>query len=181
MDNRKHTVLLLDDEESILNSLCRELRQSDREIVHFSEVDKAIDYLMINHVDLIISDYRMPIMNGVEFLTKVKKIQPDLMSIILSGNSDLDFLKDAINEVGIYRFVSKPWENFELKTTISCALEFKELQAENKKLADEVREKNNHIYKQQKELDRFETIQPGITQVDWDDDGAILINENSVE
>lgn len=180
MKNSKHKIVLVDDDEQILKALCREFRSNTREIASFIYPEEAISYLSVNRVDIVVSDYRMPEMNGVDFLTKVKKVQPETIRIILSGNPDLEFLKNAINEVGIYRFLAKPWDSFQLQTAISHALEFKDLTIENKILADEVRQKNDYIQKQKDELERLEQMQPGITQVNWDDDGAIVINEENI-
>lgn len=114
-------ILLVDDEQNVLNALKRELKD-DYEIEAFSSPVEAL--LRCNDVsfDLVISDYKMPAMNGIQFLKQLGKIQPDASRLLLSGEADIDALVSAINETHIYRFLAKPWDKIELQTSIVQAL-----------------------------------------------------------
>lgn len=119
-------ILLVDDEQNVLNALQRELKD-DYEIEAFTCPVEAL--LRCNNVsfDLVISDYKMPAMNGIQLLKKFVNFQPDAGRILLSGQADIDALVSAINETHIYRFLSKPWDKIELKNSIEQALAFRKI------------------------------------------------------
>jgi len=135
----KLTLLLLDDEQDIINSLKRVLRK-DYDIVTFTDGPLALEYLENNHIDIIISDMRMPVMDGAEFFTLSRENQPHAIRILLTGYSDIDTTIKAINDGGIYTYIGKPWENQELKLLLDKASEHyllkKETRELNKKLSD---------------------------------------------
>ena len=174
-----YRILLLDDEENIVNSLKRSLRKiSDWEIETFTSGAEALRRANSSSFDLYISDFRMPEMNGVEFLTEVKKIQPNSARIILSGYTDLKALVGAINEAEIFRFINKPWNDYEIILTIEQALKYKDMLTENLYLANQVREQNEKLNENEKLLTKLEEHSPGITQVNWSDDGSITIDDD---
>ncbi|MGH8849761.1 MAG: response regulator [Casimicrobiaceae bacterium] len=177
-------LLIVDDEVHVLNALRRMLLNAaappalpDLQLKTFSAPVEAIEHLNNHRVDLVISDYRMPVMDGVSFLTRVKELQPDAARIILSACTDMEGIVRAINEAGIFRFVSKPWSDTELKTIVSQVLEHRELLVENRRLADELRCQRGLISRQQLELARLEAESPGITRVRWTEDGGVLLEE----
>jgi response regulator RpfG family c-di-GMP phosphodiesterase len=98
--------------------------------------------------------------------------------MILSGYADLNGLIAAINEAGISRFISKPWNDYELVSAIGQALALRDLTLENQMLADQARLANGKISPQEIELKRLEAEEPGITHVVWDTDGSVLIDES---
>lgn len=114
-------ILLVDDEQNILNALKRELK-NDYEIEAFTNPAEAL--LRCNDVsfDLVISDYKMPVMNGIQFLKQLALIRPDASRLMLSGEADMDALISAINDTHIYRFIAKPWDSNELHASIIQAL-----------------------------------------------------------
>ncbi|MEP6679192.1 MAG: response regulator, partial [Betaproteobacteria bacterium] len=118
---------------------------------------------------------RMPEMDGAAFLTRVKEIRPDTARIILSACADLDGIARAINDAGIFRFVTKPWSDPELKGAIVDVLAFRGLQLENRRLANEVRRQRSTISRHELELERLERESPGITHVRWSEDGGVLL------
>ncbi len=117
MDNI--TILFVDDELSILSTLKRLLRREPYDILTAESGQQGLDILANKAVNIVISDMRMPHMSGAEFLQQVKQHYPHTKRIIMSGYADIDAVVDAVNQGGICHFISKPWDNDELKTIIS--------------------------------------------------------------
>ncbi|MGX9416168.1 HD domain-containing phosphohydrolase [Vibrio sp. RC27] len=140
----KLNLLLLDDEPDILKSLTRVLR-FDYQVVSFNNGHEALAYLEENTVSIIISDMRMPEMDGAEFLTKAREICPDSIRFLLTGYSDMDSTIRAVNEGGIHTYIAKPWDNEGLKLTLSKASELFELRRQKKALTDELQQKNAQL------------------------------------
>jgi len=115
------TLLLLDDEENVLRSLVRLFRRDGYRILAAGNVRDAFDLLAINDVQVILSDQRMSDMSGTEFLGRVKMLYPDTIRLVLSGYTDLNTVTDAINRGAIYRFLTKPWNDDELRKHIHQA------------------------------------------------------------
>lgn len=173
-----YRILIVDDEDNIVNALKRCLRKiTDWEVEAFTSGTEALRRAEAISFDLFVSDYRMPEMNGVEFLSAVKNIQPNAARIILSGYTDLEALVGAINEAEIFRFIHKPWNDYELILTIEQALKYKDMLTENIFLANQVREQNAKLKKNDILLTKLEEQSPGITQVNWSDDGSITISD----
>ncbi|MDR3387871.1 MAG: response regulator [Rudaea sp.] len=181
-----YRIMLVDDEPNILSALKRVLATipvdtldgEKPEIETFTSTDEALIRASSIPVDLVISDYRMPGMNGIEFLSRVIAYQPNIARLILSGNADLDAVVEAINKLQIFRFITKPWHDFELKSSISQALAARALAVENQQLADVVRVQNDRLKRHEAELQRLETESPGITKLKRSADGGILIEDD---
>ena len=183
-------ILIVDDDESILKALRRLLtmtpctvgEQSFKLTVDlFSTPLDALEKAKHTPYDLVLSDYRMPVMNGVEFLRAFRKIQPDAARLILSGYADLNGLIAAINDAGISRFISKPWNDYELIAAIGQALALRALTLENQRLADQARLAMGAISEEEIERKRLEAAEPGITHVNWGPDGSVLIDESLLD
>ncbi len=176
-----YRLMIVDDEVHILSALKRSLKRgADWEIEVFSSGVEALKRAQEADFDLFISDYRMPEMNGVEFLVQAKAIQPEAMRLILSGYADLDGLLGGINEAEIYRFINKPWQDHDLHSTIEQALHHRAVIIENQRLADQVRSQQKQLNEQSKILADLESESPGITHVNWAADGSIILNEDDV-
>ena len=115
------TLLLVDDEENVLRSLVRLFRRDGYRILAAGNVRDAFDLLATNEVQVILSDQRMSDMSGTEFLGRVKMLYPDTVRMVLSGYTDLATVTDAINRGAIYRFLTKPWNDDELREHIRQA------------------------------------------------------------
>jgi response regulator RpfG family c-di-GMP phosphodiesterase len=127
MKKDKYTILLVDDEEYILRVLQRVLGEEKRfEIITATSGQEALEKIPRHGIDMVISDQRMPGMSGIELLTQIKQLYPDSIRILLSGFTDIDALIGAINEGEVCRFISKPWDNEELKKIIYTTLEQRE-------------------------------------------------------
>jgi DNA-binding NtrC family response regulator len=122
----------------------------------------------------------MPGVDGLDFLRQVRKLQPDAVRIVISGHGDLPSALAAINDVGVFRFVAKPWDEGELQLTLASALQTRALQRENQRLADEVRVQRGQLSEQDARLRELEAECPGITNVERDDNDAIVLDERDV-
>lgn len=142
-----YKVLIVDDEENVRNSLVRQLRKEDYAILTASSATEAMEILLEETVDLILSDEKMPGMSGLDLLKMVKQRQPETMRFILTGHADLELVIRAINEGEIYKFFTKPWDNEELKVAIRNALNHLSLIRENRKLLETVRRQTLELEK----------------------------------
>lgn len=120
-EDDRATLLLVDDEPNILRALTRVLRRDGYRILTAGGAHEALDKLAANKVQVIISDQRMPDMSGTELLSKVKEMYPDTVRIVLSGYTELQTVTDAINRGAIYRFLTKPWEDEQIRSNVRDA------------------------------------------------------------
>lgn len=142
-----YKILLLDDEENILNSLQRLFRpQKQWEIESYSSPAIALNRIECNNYDVIISDLKMPEVDGIEFLTQSMTFQPDASRIMLTGFVDPECLMEAINKAHVFGFITKPWDDKQIISIIERAIQHRKVILENRMLANLVRE-------QQAELD----------------------------
>jgi len=183
-----YRILLVDDEANMLSALRRVLMSMSTEdldgekpeVETYTSAEQALRRVRTMPIDLVISDYRMPEMSGVDFLTQVIEVQPDVARLILSAYADLDAVMNAINKVQVFRFISKPWHDVELKSAVSQALSIRKLLIENRRLADTVRQQTGRLSEQEAELRRLEAESPGITRLKLADDGGILIDDDDL-
>jgi diguanylate cyclase (GGDEF)-like protein len=111
MASERKTLLLVDDETNILSALKRLLRRDGYEILAAGSAKEGFELLATHEVQVILSDQRMPEMNGTEFLARVRELYPDTIRIVLSGYTDLNSITESINRGSIYRFLTKPWDD----------------------------------------------------------------------
>ena len=167
---QQHAILIVDDEPNVLKAFQRSLRKMPYTLLTASGGDEALTLLDAREVSLVISDYNMPHMSGLEFLKTVKTQHPHILTIMLTGQADLGIAVEAINEAGVYKFIQKPWDDADLKITIMRALESIDLLNERNLLRDKV--KNREAI-----LRELEKKHPGITQVQRDEDGYLIMGE----
>lgn len=129
------TLLLVDDEANILSALRRLLRPAGYRILTAESGAEGLEMVSAEPIDLVISDMRMPGMDGAAFLTRVREIAPDTLRILLTGYADIEATVAAINEGEIYRYVAKPWNDQELRLMVADALAMRRLKADNQRLA----------------------------------------------
>ncbi|WP_394782033.1 EAL domain-containing protein [Undibacterium sp.] len=147
MEKPPRTLLLVDDEPNILASLKRLLRREGYQILLANSGSEGLQVLGKHKVDVIISDQRMPNMTGVEFLRAAKISHPDTVRIVLSGYTELQSITDAINEGAIYKFLTKPWEDEQLRSNIKEAFNHKEMADENRRLSFQIQASNQELAK----------------------------------
>lgn len=145
MNDYNHTILCVDDEENILSSLKRLLRKEGYRLLTAPSGAEGLKLLEENSVHLVISDQRMPRMDGTQFLAKVKEGYPDAIRIILTGYTDVDSITESINKGHVYKFLLKPWNDQSLKLEIKQALEQYDLIQTNKTLHEKVLEQNEEL------------------------------------
>ncbi len=168
-------VLFVDDEPGVLNAMQRLFHDEPYELLTASGGPAALMLLQeTGAVQLIISDYRMPVMNGSEFLQQVMQRWPDTRRVILSGFPDTDVLLTALNEGRVHRFFSKPWDDQNLKFAIRAAIEKYDLESENRRLLATVKQ-------QSLEIKVVEKRYPGISRVEKDEQGVFMLPDISEE
>lgn len=178
-----YRVLLVDDEPNILTAMRRclasiEADQLDGEALameSFTSPQAAIDRSEEQDFDLVISDYRMPSMNGVEFLSRVMESQPNAPRMIISGYADREAIIAAVNEVHLTRFVEKPWNDQELRRSVVSILE---TAAKDAKRAVSDERRGTSRASTDRNLQRLEQDCPHITQLELSDDGGIVFALN---
>lgn len=176
-------VMLVDDEPGILNALTRCLRQGQAEglwpalrIEAFTDPEAALARACEQRFDLVISDYRMPGMNGVRLLAQLRELQPECRRVILSGQTDREGLLAAINEARITRFFAKPWNERELLYGVRQQLQEQRAAVNTELLAEQQRLACGELSPQEAERRRLERLEPGITRVQWSSDGAYVLD-----
>ncbi len=138
------TILCVDDEANVLKSLKRLFLDEDYEILTAESGKEGLVLLEQRQpVQVLISDYRMPAMDGVAFFKQVHERWPDTVRIVLSGYADTAVVVAAINEGQIYKFIPKPWNDDELKVAIAQALEWYFLVKAKNELNEQLRQAND--------------------------------------
>jgi two-component system sensor histidine kinase/response regulator len=155
MQNKKYHLLLVDDDNYNLNMLKRIFREYDLSLA--ADGYQALDILQKQEVDLILTDQRMPGMMGTELLEKAIEMQPNAIRMILSAYSDIPSLTDAINKGNVYRYVTKPFDNLQLKKAIEQALSHYESSMAREYLTIQLKKKNTELEESNKKLQ--ETIE----------------------
>jgi response regulator RpfG family c-di-GMP phosphodiesterase len=147
-------VLFVDDEENILTSLKRLMRKQPLKCFFASSAEEGLAILNEEKVDVIISDMRMPNMDGADFLTKCKARWPKTMRVLLTGHADISATITALNHGGIYRYLSKPWDEQELLETIEQGLRVGRLERDKLSLLLLTKQQNEKLLKFNEELER---------------------------
>jgi len=153
--NIPNRILFVDDEENVLRSLKRLFMSEDYTVLTALSGPDGLAVLKEVEVPVIVSDQRMPIMTGAEFLEKSRELSPDSVRIILTGYADVEAAIGAINRGGAYRYVSKPWNDNELLLVIKDAFDKYRLVKENKYLTELTIQQNGELKKWSTELEFY--------------------------
>jgi len=132
-----YRLLFVDDEPNVLSALRRIFRQEKYEIITAHTAQEALALLQTHPVQLVLSDFKMPGMNGADFLKLVKERYPDIMRIMLTGHADTSAVMGAIKDGAVYKFILKPWHDDDLRVTVALALEQYDLRLRNRQLQEE--------------------------------------------
>lgn len=173
---RKPSILVVDDEVGILKSIRRTLHKMDVELTLLDKPEKAIEILSQRKFDVVLSDMKMPNINGADLLAQVAKQQPDSFRIILSGYADIESMLAAINHGKVHRYLKKPWNNDELMEVINDGIELSKLRYENSRLIALTQEQNKMLAQNNKELEikvklRTKQILSALTKIKKHNDG----------
>lgn len=186
----KGKIVVVDDEKIVTSAFSTLLKVEGFSDAHFFNNPKeALDYLKNNTPDLVISDFLMPEMNGLEFLSEVKKLYPDVSKILLTGYADKENAIRAINEVGLYRYIEKPWSNDDLIINIKNGIErsyllsqlrekIVELEAAKKELENYSHNLEQIVEERTADLKQSNAKLAGI--VNYCADGIVILNEDGI-
>jgi two-component system probable response regulator PhcQ len=164
----RHAILIVDDEIKVLNAIQRTLRKEPYTVLTAESAEEGLKILEARDINLVVSDYNMPMVNGLEFLQNVRTLHPHILTIMLTGQAELQIAVQAINEAGVYKFIQKPWNNDDLRITLLRALESIDLASERDRLVQKVKSRDAILQDLEKKF-------PGITKVERDADGYMLI------
>jgi two-component system, NtrC family, sensor kinase len=143
--NSPGRLLVVDDEENILRSLRRVLRHGDWEIRTALDAERGLVELTTFTPEVVLSDFRLPGMNGAEFLALVKERMPRAQRILLTGHADQRAIEEAINRSEVFRYIAKPWNDSQLLLTVQSAFEQFAVVAENERLSETTRKQNEEL------------------------------------
>jgi two-component system, probable response regulator PhcQ len=116
------TILCVDDEPEVLESLRRTLRREPYRLLTATSAAEAFDIVAIERVDVIVSDIDMPGTNGLELVARIRRDQPAIVRVLLTGDASLEAALDAINQGEVHRFLTKPWDKDQLRRTLHEAV-----------------------------------------------------------
>ena len=151
--NEKASVLIVDDEEMVITSVRAYLQlETDYEIHGFTQPEQAIKHMENHQVDIAVSDYLMPKISGIQFLGRAKQLQPEASRVLLTGHADKHSAIQAINELGLYQYVEKPWENAQLLLIIQNGIERARLLRELRQKVSELDAAHSSLKNVQKRL-----------------------------
>ncbi len=153
VDQSNPTIVLVDDEEMVLTSLKSFMNlETNFNIKTFTSAKAALEFIENNDMDIVISDYLMPEMDGISFLAKVREIRPDVPRIILTGYADKENAIKAINDVGLFQYIEKPWNNDDVLIILRNGMERQKLLKRLQQKIDEISEANSELIGLQKEI-----------------------------
>lgn len=138
-------LLIVDDERFVLNALTRLLRRDQHDIVTVEAPTQALDVLRERPVGVIVSDYRMPEMDGVQFLRQARDVAPEAIRIILSGYAEIHAILSAVNDGGIHKYLTKPWNDEQLRLEIKAGFDQYVLAKTNRLLQETLQCRNEEL------------------------------------
>lgn len=148
---KKQSILIVDDQPEILNTLERLFKQDYQVLTAKSGAD-ALEILKENNVAVILSDQRMPLMDGVSFLKATIAEHPDTVRLLITGYADIEATIEAVNEANIYQYISKPFEPDELQNIVAHAVEHYQLIKKNQSLQEELAKANRQLSSEKEAL-----------------------------
>jgi response regulator RpfG family c-di-GMP phosphodiesterase len=179
-----YRLLLVDEDLALTSSLARLLhytplvvlgREWRCEVETFDSPIKALARMGVRGFDLALSGFHMAEMDGIELLRRFHELQPNAARVLLSSYADLHGLIGAVNEAKIDRFITKPWQDFDLISTLGMVLERRGLHLANQALTQHVGNEYRELSPVERESHRLEQLEPGITKVQWGPDGEVVM------
>jgi DNA-binding NtrC family response regulator len=152
-DQNPETIVIVDDEEMVVTSLSSFLAlETSYNVKTFTSVREALAFIEKNPIDIVMSDYLMPEMDGITFLSKVRDIYPQVPRIILTGYADKENAIKAINDVGLFQYLEKPWDNSDILIVLRNGLERNKLMKKLQEKIDEINRAYSELQVLQKEI-----------------------------
>ena len=183
-------IVVVDDEKIVISAFKTLLKVEGFSDAHFfNNPEEAIKFLKSNTPDLVISDFLMPQMNGLEFLSEVNKMYPEVSKILLTGYADKENAIRAINEIGLYRYIEKPWDNADLMINIKSGIERSYLLSELRKKISELEDAKKELEKYSHNLEQLvEERTADLKQsnaklegiFNYCADGIVIVNEDGI-
>jgi DNA-binding NtrC family response regulator len=171
-------LLIVDDEASVLAALKRAIRhrygQALKVETHM-DATAALNVLRVRGFDLVLSDLRMPAMDGLTFLRRAARLRPHMVRMILTGSSDFATAQLAINDTGVFRYLCKPWRDEDLAAHIDAALLLARSSRQQRDAAQAWQDHRETPSSQELERRRLEALEPGLTHVEWGPAGEVLM------
>ncbi len=156
------TLLFVDDEENVLRALKRVFMEEDYHILTATSGQTALQLMEAEPVHLVMSDYKMPGMNGAELLKEIRRKFPESIRIMLTGNADIQAIMGAVNEGAVYKFITKPWSDDDLRITVSIALDQYRLVRENQALKECAKNQQEKVSTYARLFEEYRGILPSI-------------------
>lgn len=153
-------ILLVDDSPNVLRSLERSLKSKGYDIFTAMSGQDAMYTLQQNDIDLIISDERMPGVVGSDLLKAVKMKYPRVIRILLTGSTDVETIKNAVNKGEVFRFFTKPWDDFELGIAVRQGLQQRALELMNTKLLEFIKKRGDMVRQLEEEYPNISQNEP---------------------
>lgn len=174
-------LLLVDDETNVLHALRRTLTRAfagrELSVESFDDPEAALQRAAETDFDVVVSDFRMPVMDGVTFLRCFRELQPDATRLLLSAATDFDALVTAINEVGIFRYLAKPWNDTDFVETIEAALREHARAVVAKELLEDAARAES-LDESELARQRLAAESPELAKVNWGPDGSIIVDDD---
>jgi len=148
------TILVIDDEAHVISSIRRLLRGTPYRLLTTTDPDEAMEIIRTQYVHLVMCDHRLPGITGIELMQRIKLTRPDVVRVIFTGYLDVSAAVDAINKGEVFRFVTKPWNDEELRLIVRQAMEHHQLIRQNRELLGRVNGQNRELRQLTRELER---------------------------
>ncbi len=169
---------IVDDEAPVLGALKRAVRHRyGQNLIVDTQTDAgaALEMLRVRDYELVISDLRMPAMDGLAFLAEAARLRPHMIRMVLTGSSDFATAQQAINEAGVFRYLCKPWRDDDLARHVDSALALAASARAQRESAQAWHDRRDEPSAQELERRRLEALEPGLTQVEWGSAGEVLM------
>lgn len=152
-NGHKPSVVIVDDEDMVITSIRAFLQlETDYDIRGFTDPQEAAEYAAKNRVDVVVSDYLMPKLNGIQLLAKVKEAQPEASRVLLTGHADKQSAIQAINDVALFQYLEKPWDNQQLLLVVQSGAERARLFRDLREKVEELDSANSNLKDVQRKL-----------------------------
>ena len=173
-DTNRPSVLFVDDEPDVLRALTRMLQDEPFDVRVCEDPHEALDLVTASPPTVVVADFYMPGMLGPAFLHEVREIDEHIVRIVMTGKPDVTAVLDAVNEGAVYRFILKPWDEDELRMTLTQAFEYQRLLGERRQLLTQ-------LDRQRQTIRNLESRHPGISKLpEKDESGAFVLRDEDL-